>query len=201
MWFERPWKGPRRERSARFPARLSTASLGIVLSSTLALTGCGGGAKSPTSASSTPSRPDDPVATVPKPPRRAHAVEPRADTVPKPGDAHAPSARPRPPRPVPDSSPEAAQPIRVPVRFVLAGGRLWPAAVSVPPFIAIELTIVSRDRAAQTLVLSTRPPRKIAVAASGRSKVTLKGVPRGSYRLAVSGGAAGTLVVGSEPGP
>lgn len=109
--------------------------------------------------------------------------------------------RPRVPRPVPDSSPEAAQPIRVPVRFVLGGGKLRPATVSVPPFIAIELTIISRDHAAQSLVLSTRPTRKITIPAGGKVKVTLRGVPRGSYRLTVFGAKAGTLVVGSEPGP
>jgi hypothetical protein len=87
------------------------------------------------------------------------------------------------------------------VRFVLADGKLRPATVSVPPFIAIELTIVSRASTAQTVVLATRPPRKIAVASRASAKVTLKGVARGSYRLTLSGRTAGTLVVGSEPGP
>jgi hypothetical protein len=89
----------------------------------------------------------------------------------------------------------------VPVRFVLSGGKLQPGTVSVPPFIAIELTIVSHASTAQSVVLSTRPPRKFAVSPSGSAKVTLKGVTRGSYRLIVSGRTAGTLVVGSEPGP
>jgi hypothetical protein len=87
------------------------------------------------------------------------------------------------------------------VRFVLAGGKLRPATVSVPPFIAIELTIVSPASTAQSVVLATRPPRRIAVAPHGSARVTLKGIARGSYRLTVSGRAAGTLVVGSEPGP
>lgn len=87
------------------------------------------------------------------------------------------------------------------MRFVLAGGKLRPATISVPPFIAIELTVVSRDQAAQSLVLATRPPKKIALRPGGTAKVTLRGVSRGSYRLTVSGAQAGTLVVGSEPGP
>lgn len=91
--------------------------------------------------------------------------------------------------------------MRVPVRFVLAGGKLRPPAVSVPPFIAIELTIVSRERAARSLVLRTRPLHELAIPPNGAAKVTLRGVPRGSYRLTLAGETAGMLIVGSEPGP
>jgi hypothetical protein len=102
---------------------------------------------------------------------------------------------------VPDTSPEAAQPVRVPVRFELAAGRLRPPTISVPAFIAIELTIVSRGGRTSTAVLATKPARRIAIPAGGHARVTLKGIPRGSYRLTVPGSGSATLVVGSEPGP
>lgn len=164
------------------------------------LTGCGGGAKRADSSRSAPAPPSvsTPAAsTAPSTP----ATTPGRKTPAPPARTESGSAPSRSPAEPPDSSPEARQPIRVPVRFVLAGGKLRPPTVSVPAFIAIELTIVSEEPSPRQAVLATRPPRKLSLPGRSRATILLKGVPRGAYRLTVTGGGAATLVVGSEPGP
>jgi hypothetical protein len=178
---------------------MSRAAAGIVLSSMVALTGCGGGAKGASSSAPVSSAPAAPATTgsakpAPAARQRSTSGPGTQTTTPQPP---APTAR----RGVPDSSPEAAQAVRVPARFALSGGRLRPGTIAVPAFIAIELTVTSREGGERTVVLATRPQRRLQVPGGGRATLTLKGVPRGSYRLSVVGGRSGTLEVGSEPGP
>jgi hypothetical protein len=95
-------------------------------------------------------------------------------------------------------------PVRVPVTLVFRGdGRVDPPAVTVPAFIAVEVTLRSRDGRAHTLRLRERGRSyQLAVGPGGRQTTRLPGLRAGSYRLEpVGGGRGATLTVGGEAGP
>jgi hypothetical protein len=90
--------------------------------------------------------------------------------------------------------------IRVPAAFAIRGGALTPPQVTVPPRLAVELS-VSSDEQPHTVVLRTPDPRTLEVEAGGRASVRMPGLRAGSYTIAIDGRAAGELVVGGEVGP
>ncbi len=118
-----------------------------------------------------------------------------------------PPARTPPPRAqIPESSPGGAgdeQAIRVPATFTLAGGRFRPLEVSVPSFLAVQITVVSREPRFHRILLETPHPRAFVVPPGGRVTLRVPGQRAGRYRLSAPGAGAGaaTLAVGSEPGP
>lgn len=103
-------------------------------------------------------------------------------------------------QPEPDDGGEQA--VRVPATFtVTAGGRLRPPTVTVPPFLAVELSLVAQDGRPHTLVLRTTPPRTLRVAGSERAAVRIPGLRAGRYPVLLDGRRVGALVAGGEVGP
>ena len=92
--------------------------------------------------------------------------------------------------------------VRVPATFtVVAGGRLTPPTITVPPFLAVELSLVAQDGGPHTLVLQTTPPHRLRVAAGSSAAVRIAGLRAGRYAVTLDGRRAGALVAGGEVGP
>lgn len=92
--------------------------------------------------------------------------------------------------------------VRVPASFtVTAGGRLRPPTITVPPFLAVELSLAAQDGRSHTLVLQTAPPHTLHVAAGGRAAVRIAGLRAGRYPVMLDGVRAGALLAGGEVGP
>ena len=113
----------------------------------------------------------------------ATTTEPRAPTQTEPADG-------------------GEQQVRVPASFVVApGGRLTPSTITVPPFLAVEISIRADDGRPHTLVLRTTPPHTLRVAAGGRAAVRIRGLRAGRYPVTLDGRRAGALLAGGEVGP
>lgn len=95
------------------------------------------------------------------------------------------------------------EPIRVPVTFAFrTGGGVEPPTVTVPAFVAVEVTLASRDGRAHVLRFRDRSRTyRLAVGAGKRETTKLPGLRAGRYRLQGLGGGSATLVVGGEAGP
>jgi hypothetical protein len=91
--------------------------------------------------------------------------------------------------------------VRVPATFTLRGGRLDPRTVTVPPFLAIAVSVRNLDSRPRTLIVRADRPYRITVAPGARVARMLPGQRAGSYPVTVSGGGRATLIVGGEPGP
>jgi hypothetical protein len=94
------------------------------------------------------------------------------------------------------------QRIRVPASFTVApGGRLTPPTITVPPFLAVEISIRAADGRPHRLVLQTAPPHALRVAAGKRAALGIPGLRAGRYPVMLDGRRAGALVAGGEVGP
>jgi hypothetical protein len=124
--------------------------------------------------------------------------------------ASAPSAPPPPTDGAPSSTAPrdgaapadgGEEPVRTPAEFVfLSGGRVDPPTITVPPFIPVEVTLVSRDGRTHALALDAGRRYEFRVGPGGRSTGRLPGLRVGSYRLRpIGGGPGATLVVSNEP--
>ncbi|MDO8185952.1 hypothetical protein Q5424_05680 [Conexibacter sp. JD483] len=141
----------------------------------------------PSATEPTASAPD---ATPPAPPTATDAVP--TTTVPNP-----PSTTPTRAEEQGGGGEEA---VRVPATFVIRSGRLTPPTISVPPRLAIELTLRGDD-AAHVLVLRAPQPRTLRVAAGGQASLRMPGLRAGSYDITLDGRPAGELIAGGEVGP
>jgi hypothetical protein len=169
-----------------------------VIVAVLALSACGGGntgtgpAGEPTASA--------PEATAPP----ADATQPGTTAVTPPTTTTQPShIRTTPARtqttPAEGGGEEA---VRVPVSFTVApGGALEPPVITAPPFLAVELSLTSRDGRPHTLVLETVPPRTLHVAADAREAVRIPGLRAGRYVVMLDGQRVGALLAGGEVGP
>lgn len=91
---------------------------------------------------------------------------------------------------------------RVPATYHLgSGGHLTPPTISVPAFIAVEITIASSDSAPHTVQVRTPVPHTLRVSGHGRAAVRIPGLRAGTYPVAVDGATRGALSIGGEPGP
>jgi hypothetical protein len=91
---------------------------------------------------------------------------------------------------------------RVPAVFSVSKGVVTPAEVKVPAYLSIELTGISKDGAAHTIVLSAGADYGVAIPAGGRAKKTLPGLRPGTYTVTLDGvQTAARLKVGGDAGP
>ncbi len=143
----------------------------------LAVAACGGAAKQTTTATTaSTAQPTGPTPSATQSP----APQPSGGTTPAPPEAHA----------------------EVPALFtVTTGGALVPATVSVPAAIPVQLTVVSRDGHAHTVVLRSPATRTLKVPPGGRASALITGLGPGTYRLELDGTVRGTLTIGAQPGP
>jgi hypothetical protein len=173
----------------RFPRCLTALALLTVL----AVAACGGGNTGPgASTNPTASAPD---ATAPP----TDATQPgTAPTTIPPATTTAPTET----QPSGDSGGGGEQQVRVPASFVVTPtGRLTPPIITVPPFLAVEISIRSDDSRPHTLVLRTAQPHTLQVAANERAAVRIAGLRAGRYAVTLDGRPAGVLVAGGEVGP
>jgi len=92
--------------------------------------------------------------------------------------------------------------VRVPAAFtVTAHGRLKPRTITVPAFLAVEISLRSKDRRAHTLALRGPVPHALRVAAGKRAAMRIPGLRAGRYAVLLDGRRAGALVAGGEVGP
>jgi hypothetical protein len=93
-------------------------------------------------------------------------------------------------------------PISTQALFTGRGGRILPARVSVPPFIAVTVVLRGADRGRYSLTLGSK---RISVGESrDLASMKLRGMkPGGRYVLHTGGAAPGSVVVSAnaEPGP
>jgi hypothetical protein len=90
--------------------------------------------------------------------------------------------------------------VRVPATFTLRGGRLAPSTVTVPPFLAIAVSVRNLDSRPRTLIVRADRSYRLTAAPGARVARMLPGQRAGSYPVTVSGGGRATLIVGGEPG-
>jgi len=159
----------------------------------LAVSACGGGnTGAGSSGEPTASAPD---ATAPPP----DATQPGTGPVTTP-TATTPTTTQTAPRERGAGGGEEA--VRVPATFTVAGGgRLTPPAITVPPFLAVEISVVAADGKAHVLVVRTPVPHTLRVAAGRRAAVRIAGLRAGRYAVLLDGRRAGALVAGGEVGP
>jgi hypothetical protein len=82
-----------------------------------------------------------------------------------------------------------------------AGGSVSPRTVSAPAFLAVSLTVVSRDGHRHQVLVHTPVPRSLTVPASGRSSLLIGGLKAGDYGVDIDGSQRAKLLIGGEPGP
>ncbi|MDO8209766.1 hypothetical protein [Conexibacter sp. CPCC 206217] len=90
--------------------------------------------------------------------------------------------------------------IRVPAAFAIRGGALTPPQVTVPPRLAVELSVQS-DGQAHTIVLRTPESQTLRLEAGTTGSVRMPGLRAGTYEITLDGRAAGQLIAGGEVGP
>jgi hypothetical protein len=173
----------------RFPRCLALAAL-----TAMALAGCGGGSTGPGTTNPTASAPD---ATAPP----ADATQPgTAPTTTPPATTRPTQTQTTPSGGSSDDGGEQA--IRVPASFVVASsGRLTPPTITVPPFLAVEISIRSDDGKPHRFVLRTPTPHALRVATGERAALRIPGLRAGRYPVTLDGRRAGELVAGGEVGP
>lgn len=97
--------------------------------------------------------------------------------------------------------PPAEEPIRVPATFEIRGGVLDPPGITVPPFLAIEVSVSNPDAGERVVVVQTPRPQTLRVPAGERAVARVPGQRAGVYEITLDGRAAGQLIVGGEAGP
>jgi hypothetical protein len=151
----------------------------------LAVSGCGDDDQPPPTASA-------PEATTPPP----DATQPGTTAVTPPPAETAPGGA----APPDDAGDEQA--VRVPASFVVTpGGRLDPPEITVPPFLAVEVSVRADDGRAHRVEIRTPQPQVLDVAAGARAAVRIGGLRAGRYELLLDGRRAGAIVAGGEVGP
>jgi hypothetical protein len=73
--------------------------------------------------------------------------------------------------------------------------------VSVPAFLAAEVTVNSADARAHTVTVKVGKGFPIAVPPKGSGTIRIPGQKAGRYQVLVDGKPAATLAWGGEPGP
>ncbi len=150
----------------------------------------------PSTSATTPTAPTTPTSTGPL----AHAPEPTT-TTPNPTNPNTTAAPTTPPSTTATEPGSEERRVHVPATFVARGHTLDPSTITVPPFLAVEVTIVSADHKPHTVVLKTPTPRTLKVAPGKRTSIRFAGLRAGRYALVLDGRAAGTLAASGDAGP
>ncbi|HZV73173.1 MAG TPA: hypothetical protein VFF79_05615 [Conexibacter sp.] len=170
-----------------------SSAVPVAVALALAVGACGGGSTGPGTTNPTASAPD---ATAPPP----DATQPGTGPVTTP--TRTATQPPAQTQPSGTANGGGEQAVRVPASFVvLPGGRLEPPTITVPPFLAVEISVQSSDGKPHRLVLQTPAPHALGVAAGRRAAVRIPGLRAGRYPVLLDGRAAGALVAGGEVGP
>jgi hypothetical protein len=178
-------------------------TLPLVLLATLALSasGCGGSDSSSPTPTTTNSVASAPGATAPP----TDATQPGTGTVTTQTQTQTQTRTQPKTTSVPQysSTTENGAPrTRMPASFVVRHGRLTPPGISGPAGIPIDVTVISQDGKAHTLLLEVPPkPRRLSVAPGGKAALRIAGLRAGAYGIELDGRVAGGLVIGREPGP
>lgn len=88
--------------------------------------------------------------------------------------------------------------IRVPVDLAVSADGVEPPTVSVPAFLAIEISARSADGRAHTVRVAGV---SLEVPATGTATAQADGLRSSSYPITVDGTRRGELIAGQEPGP
>lgn len=177
--------------------RRSPRCLPLALLVVLAVAGCGGGSVGPATTNPTASAPDAKA-----PPTDATQPGTGPVTTPTTTAPAQTQTQTRTQIPAPSSAAGGSQAVRVPASFVVApGGRLTPPTITVPPFLAVAISLRSVDGRAHTLLVRTPTPHTLHVAAGGSAAVRIPGLRAGSYAVLLDGRRAGALAVGGDAGP
>lgn len=178
-----------------------------LLAAALALAASGCGDDEPTAATGTTATPTAsvPAASAPPPDATQPGTAPSAtQTTPgrteATGGAGADGAGSGGAPPV-ASGEEEEEAVRVPAAFVVTVAGLEPPQVTVPPLLAVELSVRADDGRAHRIEVRTPQPAVLEVAAGGRAAVRIDGLRAGRYPVLVDGREAGALVAGGEVGP
>ena len=165
---------------------MSTARRAIAaatLCAVLGAWGCGGRKSAAGTASSTTTTTTTPATTATAP------------------TATAPRPPPVPTATAPKGGPSTSEPIRVPATFTLRAGRLTPGTITVPPFLAIAISVRNADSRPHAIVVRADRAYSLVAAPGRRAARMLPGQRAGSYPVLVDGARRGTLTAGGEPGP
>jgi hypothetical protein len=94
------------------------------------------------------------------------------------------------------------EPARVPVALTADGGSLSPTTVTLPAFLAVEITVTAKGGAEQVTV-SAPGGGAMAVPAGGKQTMRLGGLQPGAYSVTTAGGGKTLLrvVSGGAAGP
>jgi hypothetical protein len=90
---------------------------------------------------------------------------------------------------------------RVPAIFTLKGGRLTPPTISIPAFLAAQVTVTTTEAGAHSVMVKAGKGYTFTVPARGSGTVKVPGQKAGNVQVLVDGKALGTLSWGGEPGP
>lgn len=154
----------------------------VVVLSVVALTGCG--------SDDEPSEVSVPSITSPQATAK--------DAPPPPTDIPTEPAAPSTTAP---TTPADAEPIFAPAQFRLRGGRLTPPTITVPAFIAVEVSVANADARAHVLAVRTDRAYTLRVGPRRRAILRVAGRRAGRAPVTVDGRPAGALEFGGEPGP
>lgn len=121
-----------------------------------------------------------------------------------PAPAPAPTTPPTASTPTGETAPGGGgdeQGTRVPATFLLRGSKLTPPSVTIPAFLATEVTINSADPKPHTVMIKVGKGYSLSVPAKGNNTVRVPGQKSGRFPVLVDGKAGGTITWGGEPGP
>jgi hypothetical protein len=92
--------------------------------------------------------------------------------------------------------------VRVPVALTTAGASLSPSVVTIPAFLAIEVSVTARG-GAEKVTISAPGGGTLSVAAGKTASKRLTGLKPGDYPVTTASGGKATLhvIAGGAPGP
>jgi hypothetical protein len=161
---------------------------------------CGGGSKPATTPAATTTPTTRTAATTSTTTAQGTGPSPTATAAPAPSPTTTAAPAPQPSGGAAPAPPQAHA--EIPALFtVAAGGALVPSSIGVPTAVPVDLTVVSRDGRAHTVVLRSPAPHTLKVPAGGRASVLVTGLRAGRYTVELDGSSRGVLVIGAQPGP